>query len=170
MCFWGHFICQYKTDFWDHCSRGNVSPCYSFFSMSHGAPVAHIKSKAGSSSQVRLPRGPWRREEGPQLQYQNIDGLIDGPFRHDVLNPRLIHIGGPPVLEDGACHMEVLRAVHLVGAIEEEVSCLICHSCKTKLIQTLLSRSDACLIDCPVIGHGKKKIEDKVNCVVFSLL
>lgn len=121
------------------------------------APVAHIKSKAGSTSQVRLPRGPWRREEGPQLQYQNIDGLIDGPFRHDVLNPRLIHISGPPVLEDGACHMEVLRAVDLVGAIKEEVSCLICHSCKTKE-ETLLSNDDTYLIDLRVIGHGNCKI------------
>lgn len=116
------------------------------------APVAHITLKAGSASQVRLPRGPWRREEGPQLQYQNIDGLIDGPFRHDVLNPRLIHIGGPPVFEDGACHMEVLRAVHLVGAIKEEVPCLICHSCKIKkFIQTLLSSGGTCLTDCPIV-------------------
>lgn len=128
------------------------------------APAAHIKSKAGSASQVRLPRGPWRREEGPQLQYQNIDGLIDGPFCHDVLNPRLIHIGGPPVLEDGACHMKVLRAVHLVGPIKEEVSCLICHSCKTKrFIQILFGSHDICLFDGPLVGHENCKKNEKLK-------
>lgn len=64
--------------------------------------------------------------------YQNIDGLVDGAFGDNVLNPGLVHIHGPAVLEDGACSMEVLGTVHLVGPIKEEVACLIGHSWGTR--------------------------------------
>lgn len=62
--------------------------------------------------------------------YQNIDGLVNGAFGNNVLNPGLIHVHGPAVFEDSSCCMEILRTVHLVGAIKKEVSCLISHSCR----------------------------------------
>lgn len=59
--------------------------------------------------------------------YQDVDSLVDGAFGNNVLNPGLVHIHGSTVLEDGACSMEVLRAVQLVGSIKEEVSRLVSH-------------------------------------------
>ena len=89
-------------------------------------PALSIKRRA--CQRVRLPSGRLTVERGPRLQYQNIDGLVDGPFGHDVLDPCFVHICGPPILEDGACCVEVLRGVHLVCAVEEEIPSLICHS------------------------------------------
>lgn len=62
------------------------------------------------------------------LVYQDIDRLINGSFDDNVLDPGLIHVHGPAVLEDSAGSMEVLGTVDLVGAVEEEVSCLVGHS------------------------------------------
>lgn len=88
-----------------------------------------------TTSKLDITRGPGCQMRGgsradlSRIQYQNIDGLVDGPFGYDVLDPRLIHIHGPPVLEDGTRRMEVLGAVHLVVSIEKEVPRLISHSC-----------------------------------------
>lgn len=60
--------------------------------------------------------------------YQNIDGLVNGAFDNNVFDPSLVHIHGSAVLEDGACCVEVLWAVHLVGTIKEEVARLVGHS------------------------------------------
>lgn len=60
--------------------------------------------------------------------YQNIDGLVDRAFGDNVLDPGLVHIHGPAVLEDRACCVEVLGTVHLVGTIKEKVSRLVGHS------------------------------------------
>lgn len=62
--------------------------------------------------------------------YQNIDGLVDGAFGDNVLDPGLIHVHGPAVLENSSCCMEVLGTVHLVSPIKKEVARLIGHSCK----------------------------------------
>lgn len=64
--------------------------------------------------------------------YQNIDGLINGPFGDNVLDPGLVHVHGSAVLEDGACSVEVLGTVHLVGPVEEEVAGLIGHSWRAR--------------------------------------
>lgn len=64
--------------------------------------------------------------------YQYIDGLVYGAFGNDVLDPGLVHVHGAAVLEDGARCMEVLRTVHLVGTIEEEVSRLVSYSWGTR--------------------------------------
>lgn len=60
--------------------------------------------------------------------YQNIDGLVNGAFGNNVLDTSLIHVHRSAVFKDGACCMEILRTVHLVVTVKEEVSCLISHS------------------------------------------
>lgn len=64
--------------------------------------------------------------------YQYVDGLVNGAFGNNVLDPSFVHVHGSAVLEDGACCMEVLGAVHLVGTIKEEVSRLVGHSWETR--------------------------------------
>lgn len=59
--------------------------------------------------------------------YQDVDSLVDGAFGNNVLDPSLVHVHGSTVLEHGACSVEVLRTVQLVGSIKEEVSCLVSH-------------------------------------------
>lgn len=64
--------------------------------------------------------------------YQNINRLINRPLRDNVLDPSLVHIHGPPVLERGPGCVEVLGAVDLVVSIEEESPSQICDSCRWK--------------------------------------
>lgn len=64
--------------------------------------------------------------------YQNINGLVDGTFGDNVLDPGLVHIHGPAILENGSCCVEVLGAVHFVGTIKEEVASLVGHSWRTR--------------------------------------
>lgn len=64
--------------------------------------------------------------------YQNIDGLVDGAFGDNVLDPGLVHIHGPTVLENSSCCVKVLGTVHLVGPIKKEVARLVGHRCKKK--------------------------------------
>lgn len=93
-----------------------------------------------SSSQ----RGGWRKV------YQNIDGLVDRAFGDNVLDPGLVHIHGPAVLEDRACCVEVLGTVHLVGTIKEKVSRLVGHSWGTTEmgnweVQNMLEMAKSCI-------------------------
>jgi len=64
------------------------------------------------------------------IQHQYVDGLVHRALGDDVLNPSLIDIGGPAVLEDGAGGVEVLGAVDTVTPVEEEVASLVCHRCE----------------------------------------
>lgn len=68
--------------------------------------------------------------------YQNIDGLVNGAFRNNVLDPSLVHIHRSPVLENSSCCMKVLGTVHLVGPIEEEVTRLVSHRCNKSTEKT----------------------------------
>ena len=60
--------------------------------------------------------------------HHDIQALVGGPLRHDVLDARLVHVHGPPVLDHGSGDVEVLGAVHLEVAVEEEVAGFICKS------------------------------------------
>lgn len=74
--------------------------------------------------------GPLHGTAGPRarLTHHDIQALVCGPLRHDVLNAGLVDVHGPPVLDHGARDVEVLGAVHLEVAIEEVVTSFICKS------------------------------------------
>lgn len=64
------------------------------------------------------------------LVYQNVDGLVDGAFGNNILDPSLIHVHGPAVLENSSRYVEVLGAVHLVGTVKKEIARLVSHGCE----------------------------------------
>lgn len=65
--------------------------------------------------------------------YQNIDGLVDGAFGNNILDPSLVHVHGPAVLENRSRCVEVLGAVHFVGPVKKEIARLVSHGCEKKL-------------------------------------
>lgn len=69
--------------------------------------------------------------------YQNIDGLVDGPFGNNVLDPSLVHVHGSAVLENSSRCVEVLGAVHFVGTVEKEIARLVSHGCDKVKWETL---------------------------------
>lgn len=59
------------------------------------------------------------------LTHHDVQALVGGPLRHNVLDARLVDVHGPPVLDHGARDVEVLGAVHLEVAVEEIVASFI---------------------------------------------
>lgn len=75
------------------------------------------------------PGAPARRcWPAARLTYHDVQALVRGPLRHDILNAGLVDVHGPPVLDHSACDVEVLGAVHLEVAVEEVVASFICES------------------------------------------
>lgn len=62
------------------------------------------------------------------LVYQDIYGLVNGAFGDDVFDAGLVNIHGPTVFKNRSGCVEVLGTVQLVGAVKEEISCLVSHS------------------------------------------
>lgn len=79
------------------------------------------KPRPGSSAR---PAPPARARP----THHDVEPLVGGPLSHDVLDARLEHVHGPPVLDHRAGDVEVLGTVHLEVAIEEEVARLVCKS------------------------------------------
>lgn len=89
-----------------------------------------------------LPRGPegpsMRGHQAPpatppapaRLTHHDVQALVGGSLRHDVLNAGLVDVHGPPVLDHGARDVEVLGAVHLEVAVEEVGAGFICQGWK----------------------------------------
>lgn len=73
---------------------------------------------------------PKHKHSFKRLVYQNIDGLVNGPFGNNVLDPSLVHVHGPAVLENSSRSVEVLGAVHFVGSVKKEIARLVSHGCK----------------------------------------
>lgn len=84
---------------------------------------------------ARFWRSSARGLGGPQglrHTHHDVQALVGGSLCHDVLDSGLIDIHGPPVLDHGACDVEVLGAVHLIVAVEEVVASFVCKSWKGK--------------------------------------
>lgn len=58
--------------------------------------------------------------------HHDVEALVGGPLRHDVLDTGLVDVHGPPVLDHGAGDVEVLGAVHLEVAVEEVGAGFVC--------------------------------------------